>query len=1080
MDHSNDELQRNQQHAETDKREKNMSDDKLKKQNLQMDNIDHELPEQEDVETIEDAARRKRRNVVKGVAAAGGLAAFAAGYSNTAKNMVTGLIKGTSAEPTENAIFGNALQVEGQIEDGKWVQNTQQAMSNTQCFGCWTVCGIRVRVDKAKNEVIRVAGNPYHPLSSEKQYRYNMPISEAWTKLGGDGGIYDRSTACARGAQMGESVASPYRVLSPLKRVGKRGEGQWKRISFEQLIDEVVNGGDLFGEGHVEGLKDIRDLETLIDPKNPEFGVKANQLLVSNAGNEGREPFVRRFTNNAFGSRNFTAHGAYCGLAYRLGSGAVMDDMDKNAHAKPDFENVEFAIFMGTSPAQSGNPFKRQGRLLAGARTKDAADFSYAVVAPNLPMTNTLATQNNTWISILPGTDSAMSMAMIRYIIDNKRYNNDYLTVPGKVGMAAAKAVSHSNATHLVIIEEESPLYGQFLRLADIEGGERSESPILTLDAATGELLDVNQSLRGTLYHEGRVTLADGSDVEVATSFTMLKRSADRFSLEEYSDVCGVPVATIEGLAYKFTNHGHKAAIITHGGMMSGNGFYNTWSLLALNVLIGNMNYTGGMHVNGGKYADFGPGPRYDFTKFDGMVQPKGIMIGRAKRPYESSTEYKERKARGENPYPASRPWYPFAGGQATEMLISALNADPYPLKAWISNMTNPVYGITGFRQLLLEKLADPKVLPLFIAIDAFINETTAMADYIVPDTHNFESWGFGGAWAGVPFKTSTARWPIVEPRVEKDATGQPISMESFFIAVSKKMGLPGFGENAIKDYEGKNYPVNTAEDFYLKAAANMAFDGSPVPESTREELELTGVKRIKGAIESVLKPEEQMRVAYVFARGGRFADYDTGWDGDQMVKKWTPTLQLWNEKVGVHRHFANGERYSGTPTYHPPRFADGSSVFERFPKEEWPLSLTSFKSNIVSSTSGSTLRLRMIKPTNFVAISDVDAKKFNIENGDMVRIESPNGAQEAQIMVLDGVKPGVLAIEHGYGRRDVGARSHVVDGKAMDFSTHVGSGLNLNDLAISDPSRPIPAPWLDWVTGAAVRQGIPARIVKI
>ena len=1051
-----------------------MSDDKLKQQNSEIEATEN-APE-----TPEEKALTKRRNIVKGVAAAGGLAAFAVGYSHTAKNMVKGLIDGTSAEPTENAIFGNALQVEGEIKDGKWVQNKAQAMSNTQCFGCWTVCGIRVRVDKDKNEVIRIAGNPYHPLSSEEQFDYNMPISEAWVKLGGDEGIHDRSTACARGAQMGESVVSPYRVLSPLKRVGKRGEGKWEKISFEQLVDEVVNGGDLFGEGHVDGLKDIRDLETLIDPKNPEYGVKANQLLVSNAGNEGREPFVRRFTNNAFGSRNFTAHGAYCGLAYRLGSGALLDDMNNNAHAKPDLENIEFAIFMGTSPAQSGNPFKRTGRLLAKARTKDTEDFSYAVVAPNLPMTNTLATQNNNWISILPGTDSAMSMAMIRYIIDNKLYNEAYLQMPGKAGMAAAKGVSHSNATHLVIIEEDHPQYGQFLRLADIEGGEREGSPILTIDTAMNALTDVNEAIRGKLFYEDRVTLANGSTVGVASSFTLLKRSADQYSIEEYSKICGVPVATIEGLSRKFTSHGHKAAIITHGGMMSGNGFYNTWSILALNVLIGNMNYTGGMHVNGGKYADFAAGPRYDFTKFDNMVQPKGIMIGRAKRAYESSTEYKEKKARGENPYPASRPWYPFAGGQATEMFISALNADPYPLKAWISNMTNPVYGISGFRQLLLDKLADPKVLPLFVAIDAFINETTAMADYIVPDTHNFESWGFGNAWAGVPFKTSTARWPVVEARVDKDASGEPISMESFFIAVSKKMGLPGFGENAIKDYQGKNYPIHKAEDFYLKAAANMAFDGSPVPESTREEMELTGVKRIKSAIESGLKPEEQMRVAYVYARGGRFADYDTGWDGDEMVRKWAPTLQLWNETVGVHRHFANGERYSGTPMYYPPRFADGSSVYERFPKENWPLSLTSFKSNIVSSTSGASLRLRMIKPTNIVGISEEDALKFAVENGELVRIESPNGSQEAQIWVLDGVKPGVLAVEHGYGRRDVGARAHMVDGVPTEFSTHVGSGLNLNDLAIADPSRAIAAPWIDWVSGAAVRQGIPAKIVKI
>jgi hypothetical protein len=37
-----------------------------------------------------------------------------------------------------------------------------------------------------------------------------------------------------------------------------------------------------------------------------------------------------------------------------------MGDLDKNTHVKPDWDNVEFALFMGTSPAQSGNLFKRQ------------------------------------------------------------------------------------------------------------------------------------------------------------------------------------------------------------------------------------------------------------------------------------------------------------------------------------------------------------------------------------------------------------------------------------------------------------------------------------------------------------------------------------------------------------------------------------------------------------------------------------------------------------------------------------------------------------------------------------------------
>ncbi|VDZ79196.1 tetrathionate reductase subunit A [Salmonella bongori] len=40
--------------------------------------------------------------------------------------------------------------------------------------------------------------------------------------------------------------------------------------------------------------------------------------------------------------------------------------------------------------------------------------------------------------------------------------------------------------------------------------------------------------------------------------------------------------------------------------------------------------------------------------------------------------------------------------------------------------MSNPFYGVPGLRAVAEEKLKDPRRLPLFIAIDAFMNETTA------------------------------------------------------------------------------------------------------------------------------------------------------------------------------------------------------------------------------------------------------------------------------------------------------------------------------------------------------------------
>ena len=63
------------------------------------------------------------------------------------------------------------------------------------------------------------------------------------------------------------------------------------------------------------------------------------------------------------------------------------------------------------------------------------------------------------------------------------------------------------------------------------------------------------------------------------------------------------------------------------------------------------------------------------------------------------------------------------------------------------------------------------------------------MADYLVPDTVTYESWGIGAPWADVVAKSSTVRCPVVTPKVSKTADGQPVNLESFLIATAKRLG---------------------------------------------------------------------------------------------------------------------------------------------------------------------------------------------------------------------------------------------------------------------------------------------------
>ncbi len=232
--------------------------------------------------------------------------------------------------------------------------------------------------------------------------------------------------------------------------------------------------------------------------------------------------------------------------------------------------------------------------------------------------------------------------------------------------------------------------------------------------------------------------------------------------------------------------------------------------------------------------------------------------------------------------------------------------------------------------------------------------------------------------------------------------------------------------------------------------------------------------------LSKTLKEEEVLKAATIFCKGGRFAPYNSAWDGDNMAAKWKNCLQIWNPIVAKARHHHDGKHYHGCPKYFAPQFSDNSTVESRYPKKEWPFELISFKSNLMSSITAPLLRLHSIKPTGIVAMNSQDATKFGFTHGDLVELATPGGKANVQVMVLDGVMPGTIAIEHGYGHKQLGAASYEIDGKLIAGNKQIQQGININDLGLLDNTKQIASPWVDWVCGSAVRQGLPAKLRKI
>ena len=137
--------------------------------------------------------------------------------------------------------------------------------------------------------------------------------------------------------------------------------------------------------------------------------------------------------------------------------------------------------------------------------------------------------------------------------------------------------------------------------------------------------------------------------------------------------------------------------------------------------------------------------------------------------------------------------------------------------------------------------LKDPDKVPLFIASDIVIGESSMYADYIMPDLTYLERWGTPGSTPDVPTRQSKVRQPAAIPLTEDvtvDGEKMPLCMETFLIAVAKQLHLTGFGKNAF----GQGMDFDRPEDWYLKLMANQAYgndEKDAVPDAEDHEIEL-------------------------------------------------------------------------------------------------------------------------------------------------------------------------------------------------------------------------------------------------
>jgi len=237
---------------------------------------------------------------------------------------------------------------------------------NSVCTLCPGGCGIRVR--KVEDRVIKIEGMKEHPVNQ--------------------GGI------CSLGLSGLQLLYGPTRIKTPLKRVGKRGEGRWEIISWELAIAEVIE--------KLDGLRTAGNSHTVAVISGSRRGTVAE--------------LFKRFMA-AYGSPNFY-HVPSSADTYRL----AMQYMNGVSGVPVyDLEHADFILSFGTGLLDGWGSPVRMFKANSGWKKSNAR-----VIQIESRLSRTAA-KSDRWIAINPGTEAALAMGVCHVLIKELLYNKEFV-----------------------------------------------------------------------------------------------------------------------------------------------------------------------------------------------------------------------------------------------------------------------------------------------------------------------------------------------------------------------------------------------------------------------------------------------------------------------------------------------------------------------------------------------------------------------------------------------------------------------------------------------------------------------------
>ncbi|MFC2022200.1 molybdopterin-dependent oxidoreductase [Chloroflexota bacterium] len=219
------------------------------------------------------------------------------------------------------------------------------------------------------------------------------------TRIETDDGEEPQYRACAKGRAFRQRVYAPDRILYPLKRIGERGEGNFKRISWDEALDTVA--GELKRVKETYGAASILYKKSAGDQSRLQSNTSHIRLLRMMGG-----------CSEVWGIHSY--EGAVFGQIATFGTVGTGNTRD-------DLLNSRLIILWGWNPTDTVL-FTNTAWYLVQAKEAGAR-----IISIDPRYTNTTALCASQWIPIRPGTDAALLIAMTYVIIKEKLYDQEFL-----------------------------------------------------------------------------------------------------------------------------------------------------------------------------------------------------------------------------------------------------------------------------------------------------------------------------------------------------------------------------------------------------------------------------------------------------------------------------------------------------------------------------------------------------------------------------------------------------------------------------------------------------------------------------